>query len=148
MIELVIGRPGGDHVGIQVHGRMHAPRGDYWDDNWLTCRITAAVGGFTADYAAGFHSAELLRFRAGLARLHTELTGDATLESIEHWVALTVTCHRTGRLTVTGTLDDTGSGTTRLSLRLDDLDQSDLPGVLDTLAEIDHVYPVLGGPAT
>lgn len=49
---------------------------------------------------------------------------------------------------MTGTLDDTGSGATCLSLRLDDLDQSDLPGVLDTLAEIDHVYPVLGGPAT
>lgn len=140
--ELVVGRPQGDHLAIRVRARMHPDSDDYWDGNWLISPITAHLGGFTAHLGAGLRVDELQRFRHGLERMNLELRGEATLHSIEYWIALTVTCRPNGALAVAGQLDD-GHGN---NLRFDvaDLDQTDLPEMISALSSIEHAYPLLG----
>jgi hypothetical protein len=145
-IELLVGRPDGDHLKIQVLGRMHPGSSDYWDGNWLVSPISAALGSFTAQIGAGLRVDELQTFRRGLEQINHQLQGEAVLTSIEHWISLSVACRPNGSLSVTGQLDDDiGSGNV-LSFTINDLDQTDLPTMLSALSTIEKTYPVLGTP--
>lgn len=144
--ELLVGRPDGDYLKIQVPGRMHPGRSDYWDGNWLVSPISARQGSFTAQIDAGLRVDELRAFRRGLEQIDQQLQGEAALTSIEHWISLSVTCRPSGSLSVTGQLDDhLGSGNV-LSFTISDLDQTDLPTMLNAPSAIEQTYPVLGTP--
>lgn len=109
--ELLVGHPGGDHLKIQVLGRMHPGSSNYWDGNWPVSPIAATSGSFTAQIGAGLRVDELQTFRRGLEQINQHLQGKAVLSSMEHWISLSVTCRPNGSLSVAGQLDDNlGSG--------------------------------------
>jgi len=65
---------------------------------------------------------------------------------MEDWLSLAVRCEPNGSLLVDGTLrDDPGNGNV-LSFTVADLDQTDIPAIVDALLAIDEAYPVLGQP--
>jgi hypothetical protein len=144
--ELIVGRAAGDHLKVQVWGRMHPGSDDFWDGNWLVSLISARVGGFTAEIGAGRRVDELQKFTRGLEQIYRQLRGKAVLVSMEQWISLTVECRPNGSLFVTGELDDgSGAGNT-LAFTIAGLDQTDIPAMVGALAAIEQVYPVLGEP--
>ncbi|MFU8871910.1 hypothetical protein [Micromonospora sp. SL4-19] len=144
--ELVIGRPSDDHLTVRVMGRMHPGSSDYWDGNWLISPISAHVGGFSAQLAAGLRVDELQTFRHGLELINQQLRGEAVLTSIEQWISLTVACRPNGSLSVTGELDDNPGIGNRLTFAVTGLDQSDIPAMLTARSAIENAYPLLGQP--
>ena len=142
--EVRIGRT--DHLRIRVLGRMHDAT-DYWDGNWLVTPIDARFGGFTASVGAGLRAEEFRSFRDGLRQVNDTLTGAAVLESMEEWLELRLSAGSRGHLLVSGTLtDQVGRRPNSLRFSIGDLDQSDLPVILDALDEVLAAFPVIGKP--
>lgn len=143
--EIVIGRGKQfDHVLIRVLGRMHPGCTDFWDGNGLTSPIHVQVGGFTARLDAGLRAEELRNFRMTLERVYADVKGSATLSSLEHWIELTVECHPTGSLSISGiAADDPGMWNT-LHFVIEGLDQTDIPPLVDALVAAEERFPVLG----
>ncbi|WP_226900152.1 WapI family immunity protein [Nonomuraea phyllanthi] len=143
--EVLIGRGGSiDHVLIRVLGRMHPGSTDFWDGNWLTSPIHVRAGGFTAKVDAGLRVDELRDFRAALERVYAEVRGAATLSSLEHWIELTVECHPTGSLSISGTVADHPGMRNTLHFEIDGLDQTDIPALVNALVAVEKQFPVLG----
>jgi len=144
---LMIGRPSGDRVEIQVLGRLHGGVDDFWDGNWLVSPVNIVVGGFTGEVGASLRADEFESFRAAVERLDATLQGEASLESMEGWLSLVLAVGSSGRLIVTGKAIDRLGGGNHLSFTIGDLDQSDLPGIIDALDEIETFFPVVGRPS-
>lgn len=144
--EVLIGRPNGDHISIRVVGRMHPHADDYWDGNWLVTPIDIVAGGFHGSVAGALRADELKAFRDELFRLHETLQGSATLESMEQWLSLVVVVSSGGGVDVTGNLVDAIGIGNRLTFRLGELDQSDLPSIIDALEDVQMLFPVIGTP--
>ncbi|MEQ4720361.1 hypothetical protein [Nonomuraea sp. B19D2] len=143
--EIVIGRGRkSDHVLIQVRGRMHPGCTDFWDGNWLTSPIHVQVGGFTAKIDAGLRAEELRDFRVALERIHADVRGSATLSSMEHWIELTVECHPTGSLSISGAVADHPEKRNTLHFAIESLDQTDVLPLVDALIAVEERFPILG----
>lgn len=143
MPEVLIGPAGGDHVSIQVMGRMHPGADDYWDGNWLISPFEVVAGGFRAEIGAGLRAEELKNFRTELEVMEASLKGKAVLDSMEGWLKLQIVIERLGTLRVTGTaLDRPGDGN-ELSFSIDELDQTYLRQVIASLLRVEVVFPVL-----
>ncbi|MEW9551213.1 hypothetical protein [Nonomuraea sp. NPDC050783] len=143
--EIVVGRgEQSDHVLIQVHGRMHPGSTDLWDGNWLVSPIQVRVGGFTARIDAGLRADELRDFRVALERVYAEVSGRATLSSMEHWIELTAECHPTGSLSISGTVADDPAMWNTLNFVIEGLDQTDIPPLVEALVAVEERFPVVG----
>jgi hypothetical protein len=80
--QLVLGTDYGDHLTIEVLGRMHPGSRDYWDGNWMVSPITLRIGGFAGRIEAGLRMDELVGLQVGLEKLLNG-EGAAELESLE-----------------------------------------------------------------
>jgi hypothetical protein len=145
-LEVVVGDPAGDHVSIRVLGRLHPGSDDFWDGNWLATPIEAAVGGFQGRVGASIRAEELRAFRDALRGLHSALNGEAVLESMEKWLTLRIAATSRGRLEVQGTLLDRAGDGNQLIFNIEGLDQSYLPRIIDSLDEVNTLFPVLRSP--
>ena len=144
--QVTVGDPAGDHISIRVLGRLHPGADDFWDGNWLATPIEAVVGNFQGKVGASLRAEELRSFRDALRILYTTLDGDAVLKSMEEWLTLRIAAASRGRLEVTGTLLDRPGDGNQLIFKIDDLDQSYLPRIIDSLDEVEPFFPVLGSP--
>ena len=144
--EVVVGDPSGDHLAIRVLGRLHPGADDFWDGNWLATPVEATVGGFQGRVGASLRADELQAFRDALQGLHSALNGEAVLESMEKWLTLRVAATSRGRLEVQGTLLDRAGDGNQLIFKIEGLDQSCLPRIIDSLEELNTSFPVLGSP--
>jgi hypothetical protein len=142
---VVVGDLSSDDVVVRVVGRMHDAT-DYLDGNWLTTPITIAVGRFHAELLADLRTDELQRFRRELQDVHSTLSGEATLESLDGWMTLRVRCEWNGALTVSGVANDQPGIGNRLTFQLDGLDQSHLPELIASLLNVEEAFPVIGSP--
>lgn len=143
---VLIGREHGDHVLIRVLGRMHPEARDYWDGNWLVAPVQVVAGGFSGSVRSGLRSEELAAFRSQLAEMHRSLSGSAKLVSMEDWLELVVEIDSRGHLKVQGrACDEPGIGNS-LTFTIGDLDQSDLPAIIDGLEDVAFSFPVAGSP--
>jgi hypothetical protein len=144
-VEIVVGRGRhSDHVLIQIRNRMHPGSTDFWDGNWLTSHIHVQAGGFKARIDAGLRTDELRAFRVALQRVYSEVHGSAALSSVEHWIELTAECRPTGSLSISGTVADHPGMRNTLHFTIEDLDQTDIPPLLDALIAVEERFPVLG----
>jgi len=144
--EVIIGRAEGDHVSIQVLGRLHVGADDFWDGNWLITPTKVVAGGFRGESGASLRAEELVGIRQSLEQVYASLEGDAILDSMESWLTLGVAGDGSGRLRVTGRIIDRLGVSNELSFRIAELDQSDLPSIIESLQEIETLFPVLGRP--
>jgi hypothetical protein len=134
-----------DVVTIQVLGRMHANATDFWDGNWLVSPVKLELGAFTGRLEAGLRVDELANFREQLQVLYRTLEGEARLQSIENWLILVAKGDGLGHIEVVGAaMDEPGTGN-ELRFRLE-LDQTYLPEIIDSLAQVEAAFPVLGRP--
>jgi hypothetical protein len=144
--EFRLGSTDAEHLSITVLGREHDGADDYWDGNWVVATISVAVGGFTGQVRASLRMDEIHRFNEGLKFLNQNLLGAAVLESMEHWITLTVKAESRGRINVSGELaDEAGIGNV-LTFELAEVDQTYLAGWISSLDDIERAYPVMGTP--
>lgn len=142
--EIVIGDLGGDHIVIGVQGRLHPGAEDFGDGNWLSALVKFDLGQFNGKISASLRAEELRKFGVELGKLNTSLHGEAVLESMEDWLTLRVAVAKSGRLDVTGRLVDRPGDGNQLIFEIDGLDQSYLAAVLESLAEVESLFPVFG----
>ena len=126
--------------------RSHEGATDYWDGNWIDCLITAAAGGFRAEYAACLRAEELAGFRRDLERLFEELQGRGGFKSIEEGLTIEVVGDGRGHFRGPCRLRDrAGDGNTLL---FDvEFDQTDIPAMIDQLRSVELDFPVVGSLA-
>jgi hypothetical protein len=144
--EVLIGHTASDHVSIRVLGRLHADASDYWDGNWLVTPIEIVAGAFEGQIGASLRVEELRGFREAIQRLNISLRGEALLESMETWLTLRITIDGSGRIVASGRVIDRPGAGNELSFRIDGLDQSYLPHMINALEEIETFFPVIGAP--
>jgi hypothetical protein len=141
---VLIGLPRGDHVGIHFLRRLYPWANDYWDANWLEAEIEVSLGRFRAKIDANLRSNEIAAFRKSLEHLKDSLSGEALLESIEEWITVRVVVVHVGQLRVTGAVADAAGGRNGRAFSIDDLDESHLLPILDSLRNIETKFPVVG----
>ena len=125
---------------------MHPRASDYWDGNWLITDIVVEVGSFHGELRAALRADELQRFRRQLEELYRTVSGTARLESMEDWIDLVVKVDAFGHVTIDGQLQDRAGAGNRLAFEIGNLDQSDLPPLIEGLVATEAAYPVLGAP--
>jgi hypothetical protein len=136
----------GCRVDVYVRGRMLPQSTDYWDGNWLESDIVVDVGAFHGKIAAALRVDELQRFRKELEVVYLTVAGAAHLASLEEWITLDVKVDAWGHLTVDGEIQDRPGMGNRLSFHIAELDQTDLPPVIEGLTAIEAAYPILDQP--
>lgn len=135
-----------EHLSIAVLGREHAGADDYWDGNWVIANISVSVGGFNGTVRASLRMDEIHRFNEGLKFMNQNLFGVAVLESMEHWITLTVKAESRGRIEISGELSDGAGAGNVLSFDLAEVDQTYLAGWISDLDDIEKAFPVIGTP--
>jgi hypothetical protein len=144
--QVMLGRPGADHLAIEVLGRLHPGADDYWDGNWLATPIEVQVGAFRATVGAALRADELQAFREDLRRVCDALGGEAVLASMEDWLSLHLELKPNGHVIVSGRVRDQPGSGNELTFEFGGLDQSDLVAILDALDEVGVFFPVVGSP--
>ena len=145
-VTVVIGHSEGDRFSMRVLGRLHVGADDFWDGNWLITPLEVVAGRFTASVGASLRAEELRDLRLALEQLEADLQGEATLESMEGWLSLSLEVGSSGRLAVRGVVIDRLGSSNRLMFVIEGLDQSSLRGVIEELGEVERRFPVMGAP--
>jgi hypothetical protein len=141
-----MGSTDAEHLSIAVLGRERAGANDYWDGNWVIATISLTVGGFTGSVRASLGMDEIHRFNEGLKFLNQNLFGAAVLESMEHWISLTVKAGSRGQIEISGELSDGAGAGNVLSCDLAEVDQTYLARWISDLDDIEKAFPVVGRP--
>jgi hypothetical protein len=140
---VVVGSSGGMRLTLEPTVRAHAGASDYWDGNWLNCRVAVAAGGFRGEYGASLRAEEFVAFRRDLETLYDALHGQGGFHSMEEWVDLNVTGDGRGHFRGTCRLRDEAGIGNLLECQVE-FDQSDIPAMLKGLRRIERKFPVLG----
>jgi hypothetical protein len=109
-------------------------------DGWFSSGVTLAVGCFQGSYSADFNSWAFSDFASQLSRLYDTVSGAAVFTSYEAQLELRLDCDVRGHIAVRGeAMDFAGTGN-KLSFRLE-IDQSQVPAIMDTLHQALERYP-------
>ncbi|MFC8504579.1 hypothetical protein ACFUC1_19665 [Pedococcus sp. NPDC057267] len=144
--EFRMGSTDGEHLSITVLGREHPDAENYWDRNWVISTISVAIGGFTGHVRASLRTDEVHRFNKELKSVNQNLFGAAVLDSMEHWITLTVKAESRGRIQVTGELRDRVGDGNVLTFEMAEVDQTYLGSWITSLDDIEEAFPVIGKP--
>jgi hypothetical protein len=130
-----------EFVEIVVQSRADAA--DFWDGNWLACRIEVAGGGCRARCSASLRAEEIADFHDALAALSAGTAHAAAFTTLEEQIALRLHRDAAGRVQVTGSVQDRPGDGNSLQFTLE-LDQSYLPDSLAQLGRLVARFPVRG----
>ncbi len=142
---LCIGSEQFDHLIVCPTSRTLPEKTDFWDGNWLSTTIRVRTGAFQGEYQAQFRTTEFTSFRDQLRVLHEKLVGNATFESLEHWLRIHVEADGKGHFEARCEANDDPSFPSQLRFRLH-FDQTELPPILRALDAICETFPVRGRP--
>ena len=142
---VVIGGKGADHIEITVKGRPYADAQHADDQSWLIGDISFKLGSFRGRISSAYlRTGELLGFLRDLEQMNESLAGTAHLDAIEQWVDLTIEMRSRGALHVEGELVDNPGLGNRLRFQIDDLDQSYLPLMIQSLRAVEAAVLMTG----
>ena len=134
-----------DFLEFTVHGRLHPHATDFWDGNWLDCTAEVTAGAFRGSLKRPLRIDEIGRFHDGVAELYDRLTGEAVLDTMEHWLNLRLIGDGSGHIEARGQLCDDPAGGNVLEFRLF-FDQTFLPPLMRQLRSAINTFPVIGAP--
>jgi hypothetical protein len=96
---------------------LSAPADDRGYD-WVSARVSIAVGGFTGSTDLMVMASDLKRFHAELEPLYRDLKGQAEFKTIEEQLYIKVTTDGLGHMTATGYVKDDLVSGNRLSFTI------------------------------
>jgi|GEM_PF-942782 len=138
----ILGYSSTEYLQVCALRRAHPECTDYWDGNWITCRIEAAVGRFKARVDADLRSEEFVEFRRQLTAMNQRLAGQARFATLEGWLDIDMSIDHLGHVTARcKLLDEPGVGN-RLEFTFN-LDQTYLSPAIAGLETIIGAFPVL-----
>ncbi len=142
----MVGRRGGDHVRVEIVSRERPAANDYYDGNWLRCRVSVRAGAFSGRYPAALRVEEFVGFLGGVRRLHETLAGDAVFATMEEQLRIAISrTDSLAALRATGVaLDQPGVGN-RLTFELAEFGQTELVGLIADLERATDAFQVRGG---
>jgi hypothetical protein len=135
-------RGDGLRLQLNVAGYERERSGESYDDNWLRSAVSLTVAQppaatFTAKCDVAWQTTDLLRFQEALRTLLDDLTGVATLSTLEDQVELTIRLEA-GKGTVEGRVE----AHTIAALKFEGTtDQSFLKEALTELRQVNKAYP-------
>jgi hypothetical protein len=142
MCNIRIGGEVTEFLLLTLHARTHPNAIDYDDGNWVDCTVAVAAGSFQGSLNRSLRTDELARFREQLARLHDFLTGEAILDTMEHWLRIRMQGDGRGQIEACCHVCDDPVFGNVLDCRLS-LDQTYLPTLLRQLEKALQAYPVI-----
>ncbi len=142
---LVVGAASGEHIIVEPRRRNCPDCVDYWDGNWIGCAIDVRAGRFRGSVNADLRAPEFVSFRDALRVLYDRLSGEATFETVEHWLTIKIGGDGRGHFEAKCELRDAPGMGNRLEFTLA-FDQTDLPSILRGLDAIVDAFPVVGRP--
>ena len=128
---------------VEIAVQSRADSADFWDGNWLACHIAVAAGGCRAKCSASLRAEEISDFHDALTALVAGTVSDAAFTTLEAQLELRLHRHATGRVRVTGSVQDRPGDGNTLQFALE-LDQSYLPDSLAQLGQLVTRFPVRG----
>lgn len=145
MCIVMIGNQNNDHLEIEILGRMHPDCKDYYDGNWLSCKIYVKAGFFVGKLDGGvcLRTDEFESFFDNIKFLHESLKGKAEYSSMEDWLKFEVSGDGLGHMLVKGHIIDNYCGGNRLNFTIN-FDQTSLPETINGLKSLLDKYPVIG----
>jgi len=133
----------GELLKITVIDYSHPDAVDFWDGNWLSCRLELNIKGFNADFLFDLRVDEIESFLMELDQLNLNLKGKANLENMEEVIKLKLNVCKTGKLKWEGRLlYPAGIGSTLVFEY--DSDQTFLPAIIKELKNVLKRYPMKG----
>jgi hypothetical protein len=141
---LIIGSREEDFLSIEVFARAHPQCSDYWDGNWLKCRIRISAGDFRGEYSANLRADEFNAFRNELDEIHQHLSRKASYHSMEDWIELGLRAAKSGECIIRCLAKDEGTGkrpANKLNFTLS-FSQNDIPGIIERIDAILEAFPV------
>lgn len=130
-----------EYCGVSVLSRSDAA--DYWDGNWLACRIDVSAGAFAGAVGANLRVDELERFLEDVSRLYESLKGEARLVTTEDQLELVLRGDGRGHVACTGRVQDEREPRNALAFTLE-IDQTHLSDVRNQLGELLRQFPLRG----
>lgn len=134
----------GGQVVFDVAGREHGTD-DYWDGNWLSCRISVHARGFRGAFDASLRAEEFVRMRDGVRVCMTDLKGTFVFETMEEQLSIVAKGDGMGHFSAECTARDAAGSPNLLTFTLY-LDQTRLPPLAAELDALVLTYPVVGKP--
>ena len=135
------GHSGRERLEVDVLGYERSPIGEYHDDNWLTVKISALVGGFRGNVNAAILTAELTAFFTQLRVLYDTLNGTANFKTMEGQLWLHLKGDGKGHIELEGEMADQPGIGNRLHFTLH-FDQSQLAESIRELEKVTLNFPV------
>lgn len=133
-----------ERLQIEVLGYEREPVGEFYDDNWLSVRISVVVGGFRGQADAAFLTSDFESFLLQLRPLYESLGGTAEFRTIEGQLRLGLIGDGKGHVAMNAEFADrTGTGN-RLIFSLG-LDQTQLGEAVRQIEQVISVFPVRRG---
>jgi hypothetical protein len=130
-----------ERIEVEVLRYENSPRGEYYDDNWLTVQIRVCAGGFRGTADAAILTKELVAFLNQLRLLHATLRGGAEFTTLEEQLHLRLTGDGKGGIELIGEVADQAGVGNRLHFKLK-FDQTQLRASIRELEEVLAAFPV------
>ena len=130
-MELCIGSRVGDHVIIRVGEADYSGGLD-----WVPSTLDVTAGAWHATFDAMLCARDFASFRTELESLYATLSGSAAFNTIEEQLQLDCEVDNLGHIAIACLASDRPGDGNRLSFALQ-LDQSDLPEIIDQLRQIE-----------
>nr|WP_290222152.1 hypothetical protein [Trichocoleus desertorum] len=128
---------------IWIHCRQFPNEEDYWDGNWLN--ITAHCGTHGADiWASGaiLNVPDIARWLAALEEMNKSLSGEANLFSLEPELYVGLSMKKFGQISMR--VEITPDHMTQEHSFQFEIDQSYLPGLIQSCCKVLAEYPIKG----
>lgn len=132
----------GGQIVFEVAGRAHGGD-DYWDGNWLACRVSVQARGFRGTFDASLRSEEFVTMRDGVHMCMSDLNGTFVFETMEEQVSIVARGDGLGRFTANCTARDAAGWGNLLTFTLS-FDQTRLAPLAAELDSLVGAYPVVG----
>jgi hypothetical protein len=130
----------GASLGIEVFGYEQPFAQEFYDANWLKCRIAVNVGHFVGNYDATLTTLDFARFRDELRSALTSMKGAASFVTAEEALNYTIELRNTGTAQVRGRAQARGHTEVIFSFSFES-DQSFLAETLRGVEKIVQEFP-------
>jgi hypothetical protein len=125
---------------LKILGYAHPDSAYDWDRQWLNANLKVDVGSFTGDITRDIQTKELNDFCDQLQKFYRTLSGEAVLNTLEHWLMIKLEADKLGGIHITGFVQDGVYDENRLHFTLY-TDQTYLPSVISQLKNILARFP-------